>query len=279
MVTQSNIDTVQKMYIAYYGRPGDQAGLDYWANQAEQDGGFDRTLLAFANSDEFQRGVGDLSNEDLIHRIYQNSFGRDAGSEGLAFYLGAIESDRLQLANVALEVVNGAKEGTVDFDVVTNRLLVANKAVEAGYENQTILDFVTADPITKDAAIALISQAAQEQIFRENQDGDHIHIGSEIVDTGSISRYSNSNLFESYEPVVYEVYDDYYTENIDISNDSSPWFYDDYDDSATNESSTGLDFGFSDVDVDIDFGFGSDGDDIGVAGQSDNDSLWSSWFG
>ena len=41
------------MYIAYYGRPGDQAGLDFWANQVEEEGGFD---LVVYGADDYYRG-------------------------------------------------------------------------------------------------------------------------------------------------------------------------------------------------------------------------------
>ena len=35
MATQENLDAVQKLYISYLGRPGDEAGLEFWANAIE----------------------------------------------------------------------------------------------------------------------------------------------------------------------------------------------------------------------------------------------------
>ena len=34
-----NARQVQQMYVAYYGRPGDPAGVEYWANRLAKVGG------------------------------------------------------------------------------------------------------------------------------------------------------------------------------------------------------------------------------------------------
>jgi len=35
MTTTTHTNTVQGMYIAYYGRPADKGGLDYWADRLD----------------------------------------------------------------------------------------------------------------------------------------------------------------------------------------------------------------------------------------------------
>ena len=102
-------DRVQLMYVAYYGRPGDNGGLDYWAQQLdENNGNLNAIIDSFGNSDEFLQRFGELDNEALVNNIYQQLFNRDADIVGLEFYTEALTSERLTLASIALDIANGA---------------------------------------------------------------------------------------------------------------------------------------------------------------------------
>ena len=37
--TVSSEDQVHQVYVSYYGRPGDAAGVDYWAGELDKSGG------------------------------------------------------------------------------------------------------------------------------------------------------------------------------------------------------------------------------------------------
>jgi S-layer protein len=53
MAAAQYYDQIQKAYIAYYGRPADPAGQDYWATQLDKAGGnLDVIINAFGNSVE-----------------------------------------------------------------------------------------------------------------------------------------------------------------------------------------------------------------------------------
>lgn len=102
-------DRVQLMYVAYYGRPGDNGGLDYWAQQLdENNGNLNAIIDSFGNSDEFLQRFGELDNEALVNNIYQQLFNRDSDPAGLAFYTSALVNGEYTLASIALEVANGA---------------------------------------------------------------------------------------------------------------------------------------------------------------------------
>lgn len=110
MATQANLDLAQTLYIAYYGRPADRSGLNFWAEKIEADG-VESVLADFGTSAEFDARFGDLTNEQLVNNLYNQLFGRDAELEGLEFWAGKLQSGELNLAEIAYEIANGAQDG------------------------------------------------------------------------------------------------------------------------------------------------------------------------
>ena len=78
MATAASIAEVQKAYVAYYGRPADPAGLEYWATRVDAEGGIDALVSEFGNSAEASARFGALSQSDAVDEIYQQIFGRAA---------------------------------------------------------------------------------------------------------------------------------------------------------------------------------------------------------
>lgn len=101
---------VQSVYIAFYGRPADPAGLAWWASRLASNGNDLMMILeAFSDSAEFVERYGSLSNEELLNSLYQQMFGRDIDAEGAAFYGERLVSGELSLESIALDVLNGAR--------------------------------------------------------------------------------------------------------------------------------------------------------------------------
>ncbi len=148
-------DQVQAMYVAYYGRPGDAAGIDFWAERLQANG-------------------GSLDNETLVNNIYLQLLGRDADAGGLDFYLSRLDSGTLTLASIALDIYNGVQNA--DTDIVANKLAVANSYTDyveesgATYDSdditaaQVLLDTIDATDSSREEAltslIALIDASA-----------------------------------------------------------------------------------------------------------------------
>ena len=118
----------QKIYIAYYGRPADPAGLNYWANRLGLEGDegsedLEAVIEAFASSPESVALYGGLETTELVTRIYQQLFNREPDAAGLAFYTDRITSGEFTAATAMLDILNGARD--TDLQVVDNKLAVA----------------------------------------------------------------------------------------------------------------------------------------------------------
>ncbi|TCW32964.1 hypothetical protein EV669_102263 [Gulbenkiania mobilis] len=130
MAAAAYYDAVQKLYIAYYGRPADPLGLQYWSNEIEKAGGkIDAVVNAFGNSDEAKAIYGDLGLAAQINNVYQNILGRPAETGGLTWYAQEIQAGRITLAGLAQAVIAGAKGA--DATVVANKLVVAKAFTDA----------------------------------------------------------------------------------------------------------------------------------------------------
>jgi hypothetical protein len=121
-------EQVQTMYIAYYGRPADPDGLAYWAERIAGDGSsMDAIIDSFGNSDEYREHFAGLSSIELVSNIYAQFLGRAPDTEGLTFYKDKLDNGEMTLASIALNVANGVFSGTQDYNVIYNRLAVANE--------------------------------------------------------------------------------------------------------------------------------------------------------
>jgi hypothetical protein len=137
--SSSYFDTAQKLYIGYYQRPADPAGLIFWVNglsavDANHDGIFVREdilpiLAQFANSAEAKSLYnGDITGNNIatvIDSIYMGLFNRHAEPGGLAFYVNGFNAGGETPATILWSVMNGA-QGT-DALSIQNKLVAASR--------------------------------------------------------------------------------------------------------------------------------------------------------
>ncbi|MBL1266195.1 MAG: DUF4214 domain-containing protein [Halomonas sp.] len=107
---------VHKMYIAYYQRPADPEGLQYWVNQLEQNGDWSAVSAAFAASPENEALYGGLSRAQVIAEIYQSAFNREAAQSEIDFWA----SSEFSLTDLSFAIVNGAQND--DLATINNKV-------------------------------------------------------------------------------------------------------------------------------------------------------------
>lgn len=106
---------VQQLYLAYFGRPAEQAGLSYWTAQANAN--LTDVSAAFAQQQEYTSVYGSLTRSQTIDTLYQNLFNRSAASNELNYWLNSTD---VSISNLALALTNGATG--------TDRLVLDTKA-------------------------------------------------------------------------------------------------------------------------------------------------------
>lgn len=114
MAAADYYDDVQKVYVAYYGRPADREGLLFWSAKLDAaNGSLSEIINAFGTSAEATSLFGGLTVEQMVSAIYTQLFNRLPDPEGLDFYSQGIMHGDFTLASVMLDVLNGAKGGDV----------------------------------------------------------------------------------------------------------------------------------------------------------------------
>jgi hypothetical protein len=124
----TSYDTVQKIYIGYYQRPADPAGLIYWAGTLDATGGnLTAVIDAFANSPESKELYGTIDSSNIptvVNDIYNALLARNAEPAGLAYWVDEFNSGRITAANIMLTILNGAQNE--DRQSINNKLTAAN---------------------------------------------------------------------------------------------------------------------------------------------------------
>ena len=144
MAWQDYIDTIQKIYIAYYQRPADPIGLIYWAQRLDVAGGdLTQIIEAFANSDEAKALYGDINEntiDDVIDAIYQAAFNRSPDEEGKQFYINGFKEGKFTAATIMLNILDGAQNE--DLIILQNKIESANnftKAIDPELDGKNLL--------------------------------------------------------------------------------------------------------------------------------------------
>jgi len=156
--SQTIQDSVSSLYIAFFGRAPDADGFNYWCREMSPPTNASPFKIAadFALSPEWQNTYGNLTNPaDQVNLFYQNTFGRTADSEGLAYWVASIEGG-LPFSTVAYQIIwaaylGGPNVDPNDYAIVNNKIDVAEYFATTLQSNnvqiaKTAFYLVTADP-------------------------------------------------------------------------------------------------------------------------------------
>ncbi|MGZ5200121.1 MAG: DUF4214 domain-containing protein [Telluria sp.] len=103
-------DAIQKLYVAYFNRPADFAGLTYWEGVVEAaKGDTSAVSKAFAASDEYKKAYAGMDAYHVLNQVYNNLFGHDADLPGLQFWGPKLQAGSISIDSVVTTVAAGAQ--------------------------------------------------------------------------------------------------------------------------------------------------------------------------
>lgn len=100
---------VQQLYVAYFNRPADVAGLAYWEGVLASQGDTRAVSAAFAASAEYQRAYAGMPAEGVVGTIYQHLFGRAAEQSGVDYWAPLLRAGTLSIEHIVADIAAGAR--------------------------------------------------------------------------------------------------------------------------------------------------------------------------
>lgn len=197
MAVADQFDTVQKIYIAFYQRPADPAGLKFWAENIDAAGGdISAVINAFATSDEATSLYGEINEETIgtvIDSIYQALFGRAADTAGRDYYLSEFAAGNITAGNIALAVLAGAQGD--DQDAIDNKVEVANEFTKQVDGREFTDTAFGTEPFNATYEGDTDAEAAREMLAGVTADDDT------VLDAEEVTAFVRSQIADAGDPI------------------------------------------------------------------------------
>ena len=168
----ANTAAIQQLYVAYFARPADPAGLAYWDDQITTG---KITLAGVAQSfsvqTEYTALFANQTNVTIVNAIYHNLFGRDADTAGLLYWANQLTTGAVKVGVFTQAVINGAAAGSTDAAAIAAKVAAATTFTDALNLSPEIVAYDTA--AGKDTAkgwLATVVDATTQQAAQATED-------------------------------------------------------------------------------------------------------------
>lgn len=153
-MADANTTAVQKLYISYFSRPADAAGLTYWTGALSANpNALQELSRQFSISQEYRTTYAGLDNRAKVVEVYDNLFSRAAETAGVDYWTNLLNNNQITIDNMVTQIAAGAQgNDRVAFngkvaaaDVFTARLdLPAEKTAYSGAAaNKIAVDWIS----------------------------------------------------------------------------------------------------------------------------------------
>ena len=159
---------ITAVYIAYYDRAPDPAGLQFWTDQLNGGRSLEQIATDFSGAAETKAkfpffDAPDVASPDtFINSIYLNLFGRLPDQAGATFWGDQLALGTTPVGEIILAILEGAQDaasgGFPDSETITNKIDVgldwAQSAIEAGIglSNNPIAEEIDGEVVVNDQA-------------------------------------------------------------------------------------------------------------------------------
>ena len=181
---------IQNAYVAFFNRPADVEGLNYWlaytGNSAE-------LLNTFAQSAEYKSLYSGMNNTQLVNAVYQNLFGHAPDIEGLNYWVNQLTQGKLAIGNIA-DAINKGAQGT-DATIIDNKVAAATAFTTALDTTAEVLAYAGVSSTGLEAVKTWLAAVTSDAATVPNTDSINTIIKtvqSNVASTGSTFTLTNS---------------------------------------------------------------------------------------
>ncbi len=98
---------IDRLYLAFFGRPADERGLAYWVDRHQRGSTLEAIAEWFAEGAEFERRYGHLAFGDFLDQLYREVLGREPDEEGKSYWLQRLEAGRVTRGTIVVYFTEG----------------------------------------------------------------------------------------------------------------------------------------------------------------------------
>lgn len=124
--SQFAIDSAAQLYLGFFGRAPDTAGLAFWSSEIDKGATPVEIALGFADSKEFAEMYGPLTASEKIDLAYRNILERAPDPGGAAYWTSQLESGT-PIGEIIWKLVNSAftQTGSADAIFIQSKVIAA----------------------------------------------------------------------------------------------------------------------------------------------------------
>ena len=148
---------LQKLYIAFFGRPGDPSGINYWLSSTNKSLTLKSISNEFSRQDEYTKYLAEDKSIDFkINRLYSNLFNREADFESFNYWMQKIKYNDYKISDVVYELVSlsnkfysdNSEQAKIDINILQNKILAAEIFTQQISKSITLINLYKPDSIS-----------------------------------------------------------------------------------------------------------------------------------
>ena len=148
---------LQKLYLAYFGRPGDPSGIKYWLSHPNESINLRSISKELSIQDEYTQNISfDKSFDFKINKLYLNLFNRKADFDGLNYWMKMINSRNYQISDIVYELAFSNKkpysleteQEENDINILQNKILASELFTKQISKSITLINLYQPDSIS-----------------------------------------------------------------------------------------------------------------------------------
>ncbi len=104
---------IQELYIAYFARPADPSGINYWLKNLPKDIHLKHVSELFSCQDEYKKLINSKLLIDFqINQFYINLFDRKANFDSINYWLSLLNGGTHQISDIVCDLIDSAHHST-----------------------------------------------------------------------------------------------------------------------------------------------------------------------